>query len=285
MGIKICPQCGGKVSDARNDCPHCQYTFTSIKKCPDCEEQVDVSLSECPVCGHVWGKETNEQIATEDRSEPKKNIVQDGQAAEKDDGLTCPYCNSAGQMQIGKDLYMCAMCKNKFLDTRGLPTPPLASKKTVKIPAAAIETNNAKPIGSAEEGKKPTAKKGALISMWAFLGFTVYSYLINVILALCINGSLYAMFLYILDGYIAGFICMGVGIIGYIISLCFLFKDTKAYRAIITSLILMAVLYCVTFSPLVLHEIDEYNREESYSDKKPLETGDDSVSDRPTGIR
>ena len=27
MGIKICPDCGGKVSDSRMDCPHCGYSF------------------------------------------------------------------------------------------------------------------------------------------------------------------------------------------------------------------------------------------------------------------
>ena len=65
MGIKICPQCSGKVSDARSDCPHCNYDFNSAKKCPDCEEEVDITLEECPVCGYPFQqKSSKEQMET-----------------------------------------------------------------------------------------------------------------------------------------------------------------------------------------------------------------------------
>ena len=75
MGIKICPHCSGKVSDARNDCPHCNYDFNSVKKCPDCEEQIDVSLTECPICGHVFEVETKEEAIETPKSEQKENNV------------------------------------------------------------------------------------------------------------------------------------------------------------------------------------------------------------------
>ena len=54
MGVKICPQCGGKVSDARSDCPHCHYDFNSVKECPYCEEQIDVYLSKSHIFGHIF---------------------------------------------------------------------------------------------------------------------------------------------------------------------------------------------------------------------------------------
>ena len=52
MGIRVCPKCGGKVSDSRLDCPHCGYVFTM--KCPDCGREVSADCKECPDCGHVF---------------------------------------------------------------------------------------------------------------------------------------------------------------------------------------------------------------------------------------
>lgn len=52
MGIRVCPECGGKVSDSRLDCPHCGYVFTM--KCPDCGREVSADCRECPDCGHVF---------------------------------------------------------------------------------------------------------------------------------------------------------------------------------------------------------------------------------------
>ena len=34
MGIKICPDCGGKVSDTRMECPHCGYSFGTVNNGP-----------------------------------------------------------------------------------------------------------------------------------------------------------------------------------------------------------------------------------------------------------
>lgn len=116
--------------------------------------------------------------------------------------------------------------------------------------------------------KKPVdPNKAALVWMWISFGFTVFSYLVNVIISLCSDGNLISMFKYILGGYIAGFICMGIGITGYIISLCFLLKDKKTTVPKIVSLILMVALLCVTFSPFLLHDSLEYaqNDDGTYS--------------------
>ena len=85
MGVKICPQCGGKVSDVRTDCPHCQYDFALVKKCPDCEEQIDFSLAECPVCGHIFKMETS--IKETDAPQPMQKIdnLQDEQPVQEKD--------------------------------------------------------------------------------------------------------------------------------------------------------------------------------------------------------
>ncbi len=103
--------------------------------------------------------------------------------------------------------------------------------------------------------KKKTIKQNIfVILIWASLGFTIFSYLINVIISLDVGGNLFWMFDYILYGYIAGFICMGLGIAGYVFSFCRLAKRKEAFRTKIISLILMVALLCVTFSPLVFHD-------------------------------
>ena len=60
MGIRICPDCGGKVSTSRDLCIHCGYIFKNSKRCPDCDEYVDADLSECPICGYLFNVDNNE---------------------------------------------------------------------------------------------------------------------------------------------------------------------------------------------------------------------------------
>lgn len=43
MAVKICPECGGKVAETRNDCIHCGYVFPVLKKCPECATEVKVN--------------------------------------------------------------------------------------------------------------------------------------------------------------------------------------------------------------------------------------------------
>ena len=108
--------------------------------------------------------------------------------------------------------------------------------------------------------KTTTKKRRAAIFLWASLGFTAFSYIINVIISLNVGGNLFWMFDYILYGYIAGFICMGVGIAGYTISFFFASKVKEAKGVKIVSLLLMIALLCFTLSPLVLHDPITYAR-------------------------
>ena len=215
MGIKICPQCNGKVSDTRNDCPHCNYIFPKLKKCPDCEEEIDDSLLECPICGHFFVEGTKDEIVQEpivqqELEAQQEAIVQQAekveQKVEKSEELTCPYCNSTESMQLGNDLYLCNTCKSKFMDTRGLPTSPVYSKKPANNPAPVPvkeekPANNPAPVPVKEE--KPdnatvvaskTKKNPAAVWLWISLGFTIFSYLVNMIISLSIEGALYYMF-------------------------------------------------------------------------------------------
>ena len=265
MGIKICPQCGGKVSDSRNDCPHCNYAFPNLRKCPDCEEEIDATLPECPICGHVFEEKESSQVITS----PQSVQNQDNSSTQNRDGPTCPYCNSAVSMEIGKDLHLCAVCKNKFMDTRGLPTPPpLAVKKAEETPVS-VATNKQETSAKNETIKQPNKKNSALAWLWISLGWTAFAYLTNAIVSLCVNGALYYMFKYIAYGYIAGFICMGIGIIGFIISLCFLLKDKvkKFNTTKIVSTALMVVLLFISFSPIIFHDPLTYkqNSDGTYS--------------------
>ena len=107
-------------------------------------------------------------------------------------------------------------------------------------------------------------KPFALFLLWFSLGWTLLAYLINMIIALDVGGTLKWMFEYIEYGYIAGFICMAIGIIGYVISLCFLNKNkeskpkTKISRII--SLILMIVILFVTFAPVIFYNPLTYTK-------------------------
>ena len=177
MGIKMCPQCGGKVSDSRTDCPHCKYDFNSVKKCPDCEEQIEVSLTECPICGHVFEEETQEQKIDESQSEQKQNTVQDVQP-KQDNGLVCPYCSSHEQMQITNDLYICTLCRKQFFDKRGLPTPKisvvsakedLSNTTTYKEDIACTEAEDTEAVSTELDGKKTANNK---VGKTRLAGFT-----------------------------------------------------------------------------------------------------------------
>lgn len=126
------------------------------------------------------------------------------------------------------------------------------------ITQAEFEEKKAELLGLPK--KKIDKKRFFLILLWASLGFTVFSYLINVIISLDVGGNLFWMFDYILYGYIAGFICMGVGIGGYIASFCFLSKNKEEGRARVISMILMVALLCVCFSPLVFHDPFSYTQ-------------------------
>ncbi len=152
MAIRICPECNGKVSTTRDDCPHCGFIFSKNKKCPECDEFVSVDSKECPVCGYYFAEpkinkiqEENEKVTiTDNNTEIKKEVVEELKEDNSNDITTvdnniikedsvnifktdniidvgdkknivkCTYCNSNDAYQIGKNYYLCMTCRMKF---------------------------------------------------------------------------------------------------------------------------------------------------------------------------
>ncbi|MBQ1942134.1 MAG: leucine-rich repeat domain-containing protein, partial [Clostridia bacterium] len=69
---------------------------------------------------------------------------------------------------------------------------------------------------------------------------------------------------YIRHGYIAGFICMGVGVAGFITMLIILFrnKNIVAMKTRVISILLMTVLLFITFAPLIFYDPLKYQKQE-----------------------
>ena len=105
----------------------------------------------------------------------------------------------------------------------------------------------------------PPQKRTLVIGLWASLGFTAFSYLVNVIISLNVGGNLFWMFDYIMYGYIAGFLLMAIGIAGYIAFFRLIRKDKETVKVRIISLVLLIALLTFTFSPLVFHEPCTYS--------------------------
>ena len=91
---------------------------------------------------------------------------------------------------------------------------------------------------------------------------TVVAYLVNMFIALDVGSRLCWMFEYIQYGYIAGFIIMGIGLVGFVVSLCLLMKNKskKVAKTRLVATLLMVVLLCVTFVPIVIHDPLRYQR-------------------------
>ena len=111
----------------------------------------------------------------------------------------------------------------------------------------------------------PKQKKNlALFFLWLSFAWTALAYLINMIIALRVGGELKWMFEYIEYGYIAGFICMGIGIIGFITSLVLLNKNkqtkSKTKTSRIVSLILMIAILCITVAPAIFYNPLTYTK-------------------------
>ena len=170
MGIRICPECGGKVSTTRNDCPHCGYKFIEMKKCPDCEENIPIDSKECPVCGYIFNNEQvkKEELVTQEvksveiddtnhlEQEEKEEIVventpiisEEANNNVEDEVINCPYCGSNNLMGIGINYFMCETCKGKFLNRSNsnsvmpsLGAMPLPSNSNIEESAISSSEN------------------------------------------------------------------------------------------------------------------------------------------------
>lgn len=51
MAVRICPECGGKVSDTRQDCPHCGYILERTVNSSECGEKISDKGKEPAQCG------------------------------------------------------------------------------------------------------------------------------------------------------------------------------------------------------------------------------------------
>ena len=124
MGIKICPKCGGKVSETRDNCIHCGYVFLNTKKCPDCGEDVDASVAECPECGHIFEEKaikTNETksdkstLSVDDGGMKKVDITENDKEKHNENehsvsNVTCSSCGSSDCTQLDEYTYKCNHC-------------------------------------------------------------------------------------------------------------------------------------------------------------------------------
>lgn len=130
MGIKICPNCGGKVAESRNDCIHCGYIFPESKKCPDCEAELPLNATECPECGHIFPS-----VELNEKPDEKKDCLKESQTV--DDNAQCPYCGSTESMKIGNNIFMCQVCRNRYVSLN-----KKASQTVNHQPLSAFSSNN-----------------------------------------------------------------------------------------------------------------------------------------------
>ena len=122
MGIKICPDCGGKVSESRSECPHCGYFFDKKVTCPDCGKELNGSCIECPDCGYRFEKTKAPELEKKNNSTVKVVVererafvgsaiasvvsVDGQQVASVNNGETCSFVVTPGlhNFSIGKGL-------------------------------------------------------------------------------------------------------------------------------------------------------------------------------------
>ncbi len=95
MAIKICPECGGKVSTSRDECIHCGYVFPKEKRCPDCGESCPLETKECPGCGYLF--------VDDGKADSETNVQQkgDGQSGFRvSGGVLLSYSGSEAEVRV-----------------------------------------------------------------------------------------------------------------------------------------------------------------------------------------
>ena len=87
--------------------------------------------------------------------------------------------------------------------------------------------------------------------LWISAGWTIFSYVVNLVIAICVGGYPAWMFEHIFSGYIAGFICMVIGVSAFLVSLILnLIKiSCRSIHITLSSLLLVATLV-ITFIPI-----------------------------------
>ncbi len=90
MGIKICPDCEGKVSESLDACPHCGHEFKEEISCPDCGEMVAADSASCPVCGHKFISKSAQYQIVNNVEAPKAKVID----------IACPNCSSKDFLRV-----------------------------------------------------------------------------------------------------------------------------------------------------------------------------------------
>ena len=85
MGIKICPDCGGKVSETLSTCPHCGYSYSPTVRCPECYAEVSKKSPECPYCGHIFFEADHSQDIPDDVDDSDLELAEDDDTYEEYD--------------------------------------------------------------------------------------------------------------------------------------------------------------------------------------------------------
>ncbi|MBP3291941.1 MAG: leucine-rich repeat protein [Clostridia bacterium] len=113
MGIRICPDCGGKVSESRRDCIHCGYVFPLTKQCPDCGESVEENAKVCPECGYPFEVEQTTGVATASVAptvQTNKSKVEQTSKLHETTSVVCPQCGSNDIELKSSELGKCRAC-------------------------------------------------------------------------------------------------------------------------------------------------------------------------------
>ena len=113
MGIRICPDCGGKVSESRRDCIHCGYVFPVTKQCPDCGESVEENAKMCPECGYPFEVEQTTRVATANVAltvQTNKSKVEQTSKLYETTSVVCPQCGSNDIELKSSELGKCRAC-------------------------------------------------------------------------------------------------------------------------------------------------------------------------------
>ena len=249
MGVKICPDCGGKVSDSRNECIHCGYVFPLENECPKCEE-------------------VNENVdVTEGQVEHHKGV---DLIEEKDGKAICPYCGEKEEhIELGNKYYMCSSCKNKFFNATVVRGCMKYVKTKENVSNYSAEDNESVDV-VAEKSKKSCSpktreqdsKKTVDILVVIFGVFLVLGIAVNIIIASIVWSYLAAMFDYWLAGYIAGFIITGISFIMLCILVPLAIRARKKFAVIFS-----VIMFIVTVVLFVISALNDKGHTHYYRDE------------------
>lgn len=116
MAIRLCPECGGKCTTTRDDCPHCGYVFPKKKKCPECESEIDDNLKECPECGYTFnqGNPVSKAVSagpvTGQRSVKLAPTEKPNANEKQSSNVVCDTCGSTDCIMLDDYTYRCNHC-------------------------------------------------------------------------------------------------------------------------------------------------------------------------------